>query len=174
MDAVFRLSLVVAVADNGVIGHAGALPWRLGGDLKRFRKLTMGHPLIMGRRTFESIGKPLDGRDSIVVTSKAQTADRPDLYFVPSLGKALELAEARAKARGVQEVFVIGGATLFTQALPLAERIYLTQVHAAPEGDVRWNPEFASEWAERMREDWPAGARDEFPVTGIVLERVRG
>ncbi len=169
-----RLSLVVAVADNGVIGRAGALPWRLGSDLKRFRKLTMGHPLIMGRRTFESIAKPLDGRDSIVVTSKAQTADRPDLSFVPSLEKALELAEERGRARGVQEIFVIGGAALFAQALPLAGRIYLTRVHAAPEGDVRWDAKFGSEWAERMREDWPAGSRDEFPVTGIVLDRVRG
>ena len=92
---------------------------------------------------------------------------------MPSLEKALELAEERARARGVHEIFVIGGAGLFAQALPLAGRIYLTRVHAVPEGDVRWDAKFGSEWAERMREDW-RGSRDEFPVTGIVLDRVRG
>ncbi len=165
------LSLIVAVADNGVIGRAGALPWRLGSDLKRFRKLTMGHPLIMGRNTFESIGKPLDGRDSIVVTRRKLPPDRDGLYFAPSLEKAMELAKARAEARGAGEIFVIGGAFLFVEALPLVQRIYLTRVHGSPEGDVYWNPQFGREWTERSREDRPVSAKDEFAVTNLILER---
>ncbi len=165
------LSLIVAVADNGVIGRGGALPWRLGSDLRRFRKLTMGHPLIMGRHTFESIGKPLEGRDSIVVTSAAPTVEGEGLYFARSLEMAMEMAGARAGARGVSEVFVVGGARLFEEALPLARRIYLTRVHGAPEGDVYWKPQFGGEWAEKLREEHPAGAKDEFAVTNLVLER---
>ncbi len=168
------LSLIVAVADNGVIGRGNALPWRLGGDLKRFRKLTMGHPLIMGRHTFESIGKPLDGRDSIVVTHGAPAAEGEGLYSAPSLEKAIGLAEARARARGVLEVFIIGGARLFEHALPLARRIYLTRVHGSPEGDVYWNPQFGGEWIEASREEQPAGAKDEFAVTNLILVRAHG
>lgn len=169
-DWPFTLSLIVAVADNGVIGRGGTLPWRLGSDLKRFRKLTMGHPLIMGRHTFESIGKPLDGRDSIVVTSGAP-AENEALYYALSLEKAIELAGKRVQARGVSEVFIIGGARLFEQALPLAQRIYLTQVHGSPDGDVHWKPQFGSEWTLKSQEELPASARDEFAVSNLVLER---
>jgi dihydrofolate reductase len=168
------LSLIVAVADNGVIGRGNALPWRLGSDLKRFRKLTMGHPLIMGRHTFESIGKPLDGRDSIVVTRGAPVAEGEGHYAAPSLEKAIALAEARARARGVLEVFIIGGARLFEHALPLATRVYLTRVHGSPEGDVFWNPQFGGEWIEASREEQPAGAKDEFAVTNLILARAHG
>lgn len=168
------LSLIVAIADNGVIGRGNALPWRLGSDLKRFRKLTMGHPLIMGRHTFESIGKPLDGRDSIVVTRSLPAADGEGHYVAPSLEKAIALAEARARARGAGEVFVIGGARLFEHALPLATRIYLTRVHGAPEGDVYWDPQFGGEWIEASREEQPAGAKDEFAVTNLILVRTHG
>lgn len=173
MGIPITLSLIVAIADNGAIGIAGTLPWRLGSDLKRFRKLTMGHPLIMGRHTFESIGKPLDGRDSIVVTSGKVLPASDGLYFVPSLETAIEAAKACAGARGVSEAFVIGGARLFEQALPLAQRIYLTRVHGSPEGDVYWQPRLGSEWQERLREEQAAGAHDEFAVTNLVLERVR-
>jgi dihydrofolate reductase len=167
------LSLIVAIADNGVIGREGRLPWRLGSDLRRFRALTMGHPLIMGRQTFDSIPKPLDGRDSIVVTRKSRSPDRSELYFASSLEEAIALAGRRAEARGVQEIFVIGGAGLFARALPLAGRIYLTRVHGAPEGDIRWEPDLGSGWVERSREDRPASARDEFPVTDLIMERIR-
>jgi dihydrofolate reductase len=167
------LSLIVAIADNGVIGREGGLPWRLGSDLKRFRSLTMGHPLIMGRRTFDSIPKPLDGRDSIVVTRENRSPDRSGLYFAPSLEAAFALAKERAGVRGTQEIFVIGGAGLFGEALPLAGRIYLTRVHSAPEGNVRWEPDLVTGWAERARADRPASARDEFSVTDLILERIR-
>src|SRR5262249_8373345 len=158
---------------NGVIGREGRLPWRLGSDLKRFRVLTMGHPLIMGRQTFDSIPKPLDGRDSIVVTRGNRSPDRSGLYFSPSLQDAIALAKARGRARGGQEIFVIGGAGLLAGALPLAGRIYLTRVHGTPDGDVRWEPDLSAGWAERSRVDRPISERDEFQVTDIVLERVR-
>jgi dihydrofolate reductase len=170
-DARFILSLIVAVADNGVIGRDGSLPWRLGSDLRRFRKLTMGHPLIMGRKTFESIGKPLDGRDSIVVTRAAPQGEAGGVFYVPSLEAALALAQERAAARGVSEAFVIGGAEIFALALPLASRIYLTRVHASPEGDAHWQAPLGEEWREVARQDRPAGERDDFPVTDMILER---
>jgi dihydrofolate reductase len=166
------LSLIAAIADNGVIGRGSKLPWRLGSDLKRFRALTMGHPLIMGRRTLDSIPKPLDGRDSIVVTRRSLNLDRGGLYFVPSLEAAIVLGEERAEARGVQEIFVIGGAGLFAEALPLAGRFYLTRIHGAPDGDVRWEPDLAGSWVERAREDRPVSERDEFPVTDFIMERI--
>jgi dihydrofolate reductase len=171
----FILSLIVAVADNGVIGRGGGLPWRLSSDLRRFRKLTMGHPLIMGRKTLDAIGKPLDGRDSIVVTRAAGAgAGANGVYFAPSLEHAIALAEERAQARSVSEAFVIGGAEIFALALPLASRLYLTRVHASPAGDALWQAPAGADWREVSRQDRPAGERDEFPVTDVILERTRG
>ncbi len=169
----FTLSLIVAVADNGVIGRQGGLPWRLSSDLRRFRKLTMGHPLIMGRKTFELIGKPLDGRDSIVVTRAAplRAAGKDGVFFVSSLEAALALSRERASERGVSEAFVIGGAEIFASALPFASRIYLTRVHASPEGDVRWPATLGADWREVLTRDRPASDRDDFPVTDAILER---
>lgn len=174
-NAEFTLSLIVAIAENGVIGHKGKLPWRLGSDLRRFRKLTMSHPLIMGRKTFEAIGKPLDGRDSIVVSRGILSlALNSHVSGAPSLEEALTIARKQAKARSVKEAFVIGGAELFEAALPHANRIYLTRVHASPEGDVSWEPALGREWNEVLREDRPASDRDEFPVTDVILERGKG
>lgn len=171
-NAEFTLALIVAIADNGVIGRKGKLPWRLGSDLRRFRKLTMGHPLIMGRKTFEAIGKPLDGRDSIVVTrGSVSLALNFHVFGASSLEEALTIARTQAKARRVKEAFVIGGAELFEAALPHANRIYLTRVHASPEGDVSWEPPLGRAWREVSREDRPASDRDEFPVTDVILER---
>lgn len=171
MERPVCLSLIVAIADNGVIGQKGGLPWRLRSDLRRFRKLTMGHPLIMGRRTFASIGKALDGRDSIVVTRGEDRAPMAGVFFIASFEDALRLAEQKAYSRGVSEIFVIGGAKIFALALPLASRIYLTRVHTAPAGDVRWEPRLDVDWKAVSREERPAGAGDEFPVTDLVLER---
>jgi dihydrofolate reductase len=168
----FTLSLSVAVAENGVIGLGDKLPWRISRDLRRFRKLTMGHPVIMGRKTFEAIGKPLDGRDSIVVSrGNPSLALNPPLFSAASLEEALTTARRLAKARGVKEAFVIGGAELFKAALPYANRIYLTRVHGRPEGDVHWEPPFSSDWIETGRKEYPASDRDEFPVTDVILER---
>ncbi len=168
----FTLSLIVAIAENGVIGRKGKLPWRLGSDLRRFRKLTMGHPLIMGRKTFEAIGKPLDGRDSIVVSRGRESLRASSgVFAASSLEEALTIARTQAKARRVKEAFVIGGAELFDAALPHANRVYLTRVHASPEGDVCWEPALDRAWHEVSREDRPASDRDECPVTDVILER---
>lgn len=164
------LSLIVAVAENGVIGKDGGLPWRLSSDLKTFRRLTMGKPIIMGRRTFQSIGKPLDGRDNIVVTRDPNFV-APGVSVADSVADALTLARVMARTRGADEIMVIGGADIYKVALPAADRIYLTRVHASPDGD-RHFPELPSEdWREVSREALPQGERDAHPSTLIVLER---
>jgi dihydrofolate reductase len=166
------ISLVVAVAENGVIGRGGGLPWRLSSDLKTFRRLTMGKPLIMGRRTFQSLKKPLDGRDNIVVTR--DEGFRPaGAMLEPSFEKALARALTCATARGTDEIMVIGGADVFAAALPAAGRIYKTEVHGRPEGDT-FLPEIDwGEWREVSREALPRGERDDFAATFTVLERAR-
>ena len=176
------IALVVAAAENGVIGRDGKLPWRLSTDLERFRSLTMGKPLIMGRKTFQSLRKPLEGRDNIVVThSRDFTAD--GALIAHDLDAALDLARDCATTRHVDEIAVIGGAEIFRQVLPIADRIYLTLVHASPEGDVvlDWpclGPAgFAGSdggidgWTRAQSEDWPAGPRDEFAATFTVFTK---
>lgn len=146
------------------------MPWRIPSDLRLFRRLTMGKPVIMGRKTFESIGKPLDGRDNIVVTR--DPAFRAEGVIVkPSLEAAVEEARALAAARGVQEVMVIGGAEVFRELLPQAQRIYLTRVHGTPEGDTFLPPIPPDQWREVSREPLPRGDMDEYPCTLLVLER---
>ena len=134
-----RVALIVAVAENGVIGRGGALPWRLPSDLRRFRRLTLGKPMIMGRKTYQSIGRPLDGRESIVLSGRRERYPA-GVHVAASIKEALALAAQLAGARGVEEVAVIGGAEVFAAALPFAERIYLTLVHAKPAGDRRLSP----------------------------------
>lgn len=164
------VALVVAVAENGVIGRGGQLPWRLPTDLKRFRKLTLGKPVIMGRKTYDSIGKPLDQRDNIVVTR--QTAFQPvGVHVVSSVDAALALAGRLADARGADEVAVIGGAEVFRAALAHATRVYLTLVGGAPEGDTYWDALDPSQWEETAREPMPRSANDQFAADFIVLDR---
>ncbi|HEY3808495.1 MAG TPA: dihydrofolate reductase [Steroidobacteraceae bacterium] len=159
-----RIALVVAVADNGVIGRAGTLPWHLPDDLRFFKSVTMGKPMLMGRRTFESIGRPLPGRRNIVLTRG--TPDLPaGVELVASLEAALALvAEA-------PELCVIGGATLYAQTLPQAQRLYLTRVHATVDGDVRFPPWIASDWRELERSEHPADARHAYAFSLLRLER---
>jgi dihydrofolate reductase len=146
------------------------LPWRLSADLKRFRRLTMGKPLIMGRKTFQSIGGPLDGRDNIVITRNAGFRP-PGAIAVPSLEAALTLAREYAELRGADEIMVIGGAEVYRALLPFADRIYLTRVHAAPEGDTLF-PELAWEnWREVSREPLPRGPGEEHAATLLVFDR---
>jgi dihydrofolate reductase len=164
------ISLVVAVADNGVIGRDGGLPWRISSDLKTFRRLTMGKPLIMGRRTFQSLKKPLDGRDNIIVTSDPGL--RPEgAIVVGNWPLALAEARRRATARGVDEIMVIGGTTVFADALGSAHRIYKTEVHGNPEGDAFFPAIDWTQWEERSRQELPHGPDDDFTATLIVLER---
>lgn len=166
------ISLVVAVADNGVIGRDGTLPWRISADLKTFRRLTMGKPLIMGRRTFQSLMKPLDGRDNIVVTRDA--GYRPEGTIIAcDFASALDVARACAQKRGVDEIAVIGGTTIFEAALPIADRIYKTEVHGSPSGDAFFPAVDWGGWREVSREALPRGPRDDCTATLIVLDRDR-
>jgi len=161
-----RISLVAAVAENGVIGRDNAMPWKISGDFQYFKRITMGKPVIMGRLTHESIGRPLPGRHNIVVTrDRSYTAD--GISVVSTLDEALTLA----RADGAEEAMVIGGAWAYSAALPLADRLYITQVHARPDGDVCF-PDFDHEdWIERSRERQTAGPRDEHDYSFVVLDR---
>ena len=168
-----KIALIVAVANNGVIGNAGGLPWRLSSDLKTFRRLTMGKPVVMGRRTFQSLPKLLDGRDNLVVTRDA--AYRPEGAEVfAAIAPALERARTLAKARGTTEVMVIGGADIYAQVLPFADRLYWTEVHASPDGDTTFPVFDRSHWRETSREAIPRGPKDDFAATLITLDRIRG
>src|SRR5438132_731590 len=137
-----RISIIAAVAENGVIGRKGRLPWHLSGDLRRFKRLTMGHTIIMGRRTWESIGRALPGRRTVVVSRQpSYPVGAADVQIAASLGNAIEVAVAA----GDDEAFIVGGAELYREAVPTANRYYLTRVCAAVEGDTYF-PEI--EWGD--------------------------
>lgn len=164
------LCLVVAVARNGVIGRDNDLPWRLPKDLAYFKRVTMGHPIIMGRKTFDSIGRPLPGRCNIVVTQQAQW-HAEGVEVVHSLTEALDLARAKAREQGVDQIMLIGGAQLFVPALPMAQRLYLTQVHADVVGDTYF-PEFElDDWHEVERENCFADDSNPFDYSFVVYNR---
>jgi dihydrofolate reductase len=165
-----RIAFVVAIAENGVIGRSGQLPWQLPTDLKRFRKLTLGKPMIMGRKTYDSIGKPLDGRDTIVVTRRRDFG-APGVLVAASVAEAIGLGRRLAAERGVDEVMIIGGAEIFRACLPDADRIYLTLVHGSPAGDIHMDLPDPQRWRETSREPMPRTPQDQFPADFIVLER---
>jgi dihydrofolate reductase len=165
-----HISLIVAVAENGVIGADGGLPWRLSSDLKTFRRLTLGKPVIMGRKTFQSLKKPLDGRDMIVLTQDP-FFEAPGASVVDSMADALTLGRTLATVRGADEIMVIGGAEVFRAALANASRIYWTEVHASPEGDVQFPRGDLSGWVEVERQELPASEKDTVTATFKVLER---
>ncbi len=158
-----RICLIVAVADNGVIGRGGALALRIPADLARLKRLTMGHHLIMGRRTWESIGRPLPGRTTIVLSRDPAYAAAGAL-----VRSSLAAALTEAEAAGESEVFVMGGGEIYRLALPLADRLYLTRIHASPEGDTTF-PAIGPQWREVGREEHPEGAPA--PFTFVDLER---
>ncbi len=165
-----KLSLFVAVAENGVIGAKGTMPWKMSADLKTFRRLTMGKPLVMGRKTFQSLKGPLDGRDNIVLTGDPYF-EAEGISIVNSLADALTLARTLGAARGADEIMVIGGADVFRAALPRADRIYWTEIHASPEGDVHFPEIDFADWQEVSREALPPGEKDTVTATLRVLER---
>ncbi len=158
------LSLIAAMAKNRVIGRDNALPWRLPSDLKHFRRVTLGKPIIMGRKTFESIGRALDGRQNIVVT-RNQAFKAEGVTIVHDVGAALEAA-------GGGEAMVIGGATIYEQTLPLADRIYLTLIHEAFDGDAYFPELNNDEWRELERRDVEAGTDAGYGYSFITLEKV--
>jgi dihydrofolate reductase len=159
-----RLSLVVAVARNGVIGRDNRLPWRLPDDLAYFKRVTMGHPVVMGRRTWQSIGKPLPGRTNIVVTHDPG-------FRAPGCVVAHSLAEAWRAAEGADEACVIGGTSLFAETLPLADVIHLTEVEADVEGDTYFPGFDRGAWTETEVERHAADARHAYPFRIVRLER---
>jgi len=165
-----KISLIVAVAENGVIGRNGALPWHVPSDLKTFRRLTLGKPVVMGRKTYDSIGKPLPDRDNIVVTRDAGFS-AGGTERAASVDDALDIARRKATERGVDEIMVIGGAEIFALTLPLADRIYLTRIHARPDGDVTFPEPDPGIWREVSRSPLPPDARDDATATLLILER---
>ena len=159
------VSLLAAVADNGVIGRDNGLPWHLPDDLKHFKTLTLGKPILMGRRTFSSIGKPLAGRTNLVLT-RAEEWRQPGVSAVHSMEAALELAA------GAPELVVIGGSEVYRLALPFARRIYLTRVHTRVSGDT-YLPELdPGAWREVQRQSHPSDERHAYPMTFVTLERL--
>ncbi len=161
-----KISIIVAIADTGVIGRNNELPWRLSSDLQRFKKLTMGHHLLLGRKTFESIGGPLPGREMIVVSRG--TPNLPGgVHLAPSVDSGIE----QAQLEGEEELFVAGGASIYAATLKSCHRIYLTQVHTDIRGDVIFPKTDWSVWAEVSREEIVADDRNEHPSTFIVYDR---
>jgi dihydrofolate reductase len=165
-----EIIIVVAVADNRVIGRDNKLPWRLPSDLKRFKALTMNKPIVMGRRTHQSIGRPLPGRTNIVLTRDA-TWKAEGVLTAASLDAALSLAADDARARGAESIAVIGGANVYAQAMPRATRIELTRVHATPDGDAHFATPHPGEWDEVAREKRSAGAGDTADFTYVTYRR---
>ena len=155
-----QIVLIAAVADNGVIGRGGTMPWRLKSDMRHFRALTMGKPVVMGRKTYLSTSiKPLPGRTNIVVTREPNFT-APGVLVASSLEAALEAARGDALRRGT-DIMVIGGGDIYAQAMPLAERLELTQIHMTPEGDSRFPTIDPAVWREAAREAHPAGPDDD-------------
>ncbi len=159
-----RLELVVAAARNGVIGRDNGLPWHLPADLAHFKRVTLGHPILMGRRTWESIGRPLPGRQNIVLT-------RDPAFHAGGATVVHTLAAARAAAAGAERLMVIGGEELFRACLDEAAVLHLTEVDADVAGDVRFPPWRREEWQEVTREAHPADARHAYPYSFVTLRR---
>jgi dihydrofolate reductase len=166
-----KITLVVARGRNNVIGRGGALPWRLPSDLKRFKARTMGRPVLMGRKTWDSLKlQPLPGRANIVVTRDARSR-ASGAFFYSDLAVALAAASAIAARSGAGEVCVIGGADIFAATLPLANRLVLTEVDLSPDGDVHFPPFDEREWREIAQDEIPRGPSDDAPFVVRTLER---
>ena len=164
------LALVAAVARNGIIGANGGLPWRLSSDLKRFKALTWGKPLVMGRKTFTSIGRALPGRDTIVVTRDAAFAP-PGVFVAHDLKAALDLAAERARAMGANEVIIAGGGEIYALTIARANRLFITEVALDAEGEARFPLISPREWRETGRHTGERGPRDDADFAFVEYER---
>ncbi len=164
------LVLVAAVARNGVIGANQGLPWRLGSDLKRFKALTWGKPLVMGRKTYFTIGRALPGRDTIVVTRDPGLA-APGVFVAHDLEAALHLAGERACAMGAGEIVVAGGGEIYAQTIGRADRLFITEVALDAKGETRFPPIDPGEWREVRREMGERGPRDEADFAFVEYQR---
>ncbi len=160
-----EIVLLVAVADNGVIGRDGSMPWHLPADLAHFKRVTWGHPILMGRRTFAAIGRALPGRRNIVLTRNPE-------FRALGIETAASLDEALSLAGDVPQIMVIGGAELYRAALPLARRIYLTRVHARPEGDTFFPDLVTVQWRRIECKIRPTDKAHPYALSFIELERV--
>lgn len=165
-----KIVLVAAIGENSVIGREGQLPWRLKSDLQHFRKLTLNRPVIMGRKTHESIGKVLPGRTNIVLT-RDFTLVAQGAVIATSLDAALAFARTDAGKRGVDEIMVIGGNDIFTATMSMADRLEITHVHTSPEGDAYFPPIDPEVWEEVSREDHYAGPDDDADFTLVTYTR---
>jgi len=166
----YAVVAIVAVAQNGVIGAQNAMPWRISSDLRRFRALTMGKPLIVGRRTYESFGRPLPGRQLIVVTRDPHFA-APDARVAPSPQAAIAIARETAAETGAHEIMIGGGAEIFRALLDRVDRVELTEVALRPEGDTFLPPFDPTVWREVERSSPPRGEKDEADFAFVTLER---
>jgi len=172
MRSGMKVVLVAALGENGVIGRDGQLPWRLRSDLQRFKKLTLNRPVIMGRRTFESIGRLLPQRTNIVLTRDLGLI-APGAVLATSLDAAFGYARDDARKRGVDEVMVIGGSDVFAATMADADRLEITLVHAAPEGNVVFPPIDPQAWRETAREHHARGPHDDADFTTLTYARRR-
>jgi dihydrofolate reductase len=161
-----KLSIIVAAATNNVIGRGNDLPWHLSADLRRFKRLTMGHHLLLGRKTFEAIGKPLPGR-SMIVVSRGRPTLPEGVALAPSLDAAIELA----RSAGETEAFVAGGSQIYRLALPRADRLYLTRIHRDFDGDAVFEGFAEQDWRLVKREDHPTTGDSDLGYTFLNYER---
>jgi dihydrofolate reductase len=168
------ISIVVAVADNGIIGFDGDMPWQLSTDLKRFKTITMGKPIIMGRKTYESIGRPLPGRLNVVISrDKNYNKDRfpPEQFQIAeSLKTALEFAQDAANKSNIDEICIIGGGQIYRQAMELAQKLYVTHVELTPKGDTSFPP-IDENWQIIHEETVPMGEKDSASSRYVIYER---
>jgi dihydrofolate reductase len=165
------IAIVAAVARNGIIGEHNGLPWKLPSELRRFRQITLGHPCLMGRKTWESLKGPLKGRDNIVLT-RGPVIDRDGVVTVRSLEDGLAAGRRLAEQRGANWVMVIGGGEVYAQALPLASRLYLTQVALEAAGDTSFPVFDPGQWRETVRESHEASAGDSCGNVMLTLDRI--
>ena len=163
-----RVVLVAAVARNGIIGANGGIPWR--SDLKRFKALTWGKPMVMGRKTFASIGRALPGRETIVVTRDSGFAP-PGVFVAHELDAALDLAAERARIMGADEIIVAGGGEIYAQTIEQASRLFITEVALDAEGEARFPPIDPLKWREVRRETGDRGPRDDADFAFVEYER---
>jgi dihydrofolate reductase len=162
-----RISLLAALSSNNVIGRNNEVPWRLSTDLKRLKALSMGHHIVLGRKTFESVGRPLPGRTNLVITRQEGYAPE-GVVVVHSLEEALRIA----REAGEGETFILGGAEIYAQSMHVADRMYLTRVHAEVEGDT-WFPDFddVSEWHLTDAEHFEADEKNQYPFSFLTYDR---
>jgi dihydrofolate reductase len=166
-----KIVLVAAVAENGVIGRDNALPWHIRSDLQHFKRITIGRPVVMGRKTYDSIGKPLKDRTNIVMTRDRGYSEPDDVVVVDSLEMAMQMAREDAARRGVDEIAVIGGAGIFKETMAMADRLEITLVHLSPPGDTYFPPIDPHIWRESSRVRQEAAPQDDADISFITYER---